>query len=97
VLTVKSIERRAGSSSPQTALYAVIHAELREPRQTRFLGQVIRSDSDPHDHVVYTGETFRIGRSLYRVNWISQVDESVAAGVLRQPDASTQPLKFEYE
>lgn len=95
VLTVKSIERRAGDS-PDTALYAVIHAELRQPHQTRILGQLVRSDSDPHDYVVYKGETFRIGHAVYRVNWISQETNSLAAGVLRSPDTMTQQLKFDY-
>ena len=97
VLTVQSIKRREGTSSPDTAQYAVIHAELREPRLTRILGQVVHSDSDPHDYVVYKGEDFRIGHNLYRVNWISQDQASLAAGVLRHPDAVTARLKFEYD
>jgi hypothetical protein len=97
VLTVRSIQRRSDAGSPETALYAVIHAELRQPNETRILGQVIHSDSDPHDYAVYAGEIFRIGRSFYRMNWISQEDNEVAAGVLRNPDAVTQPLKFEHE
>lgn len=95
VLTVKSIERRAGNS-PETALYVVVHAELRQPHQTRILGQLVRSDSDPHDYVVYKGETFRVGQAVYRVNWISQETRSLAAGVLRTPDTMTQQLKFDY-
>ena len=95
VLTVKSIERRAGDS-PDTALYVVVHAELRQPHETRILGQLVRSDSDPHDYVVYKGETFRISHAVYRVNWISQDASSLAAGVLRNPDTMTQPPKFDY-
>jgi len=97
VLTIQAIKRRDGADSPDTAQYAVIHAELRQPRETRVLGQLIRSDPDAHDHVIYKGETFRIGHALYRVNWISQEEAAVAAGILRHPDASTAPLKFEYE
>jgi hypothetical protein len=97
VLTLQSIKRRDGADSPDTALYAVIHAELRQPRETRILGQLIRSDSDAHDYAVYKGETFRIGRVLFRVNWISQDERAIAAGILRHPDGVTQPLKFEYE
>jgi hypothetical protein len=97
VLTVQNIKRREGTDSPDTALYAGIHAELRQPRETRILGQLIRSDSDPHDYAVYKGETFRIGHALYRVNWISQDQNAVAVGVLRHPDAVTSPLKFDYE
>ena len=64
---------------------------------TRVFGQVIRSDSDPHDYVVYKGETFRIAGSLYRVNWISQAEAALAAGVYRSPDAVSAPLKFEID
>ena len=95
VLTVKSIERRSGDS-PDTALYVVVHAELRQPHETRILGQLVHSDSDPHDYAVYKGETFRIGHAVYRVNWISQETNSLAAGVLRSPDTMTQQLKFDY-
>jgi hypothetical protein len=97
VLTLQAIKRRDGADSPDTALYAVVHAALRQPHETRLLGQLIRSDSDPHDYVVYKGEAFRIGRSLYRVNWISQEENSVAAGIYRRPDQVSSVLKFEYE
>ena len=97
VLTLQAIRRRGGADSPDTALYAVVHAQLRQPRETRILGQLVRSDADPHDYLIYKGETFRIGRALYRVNWISEEDAAAAAGVLRHPDAATAPLKFEYE
>ena len=97
VLTLQSVKRREGADSPQTALYATVHAELRQPRETRVLGQLLRSDSDAHEYVVYTGESFRIGRALYRVNWISQDDNAMAAGVYRQPDSVSAPLKFQYD
>jgi hypothetical protein len=97
VLTVQAIKRRDGAESPDSALFAVIHAALRQPRETRILGQVLRSDSDPHDYVVYKGESFRIGRALYRVNWISQEEAAIAAGTYRNPDAVRDPLRFEYD
>jgi hypothetical protein len=97
VLTVQAIKRREGADSPDSALYAVIHAALRQPRETRVLGQLLRSDSDPHDYVVYKGESFRIGRALYRVNWISQEEAALAAGTYRNPDAVRDPLKLEYD
>jgi hypothetical protein len=97
VLTLQAIKRRDGADSADTALYAVIHAELRQPRETRLLGQLIRSDPDPHDYVIYKGEPFRVGRAVYRVNWISQEEAALGAGVLRHPDATTAALKFEYD
>ena len=97
VLTLQGIKRRQGADSADAAVYAVIHSELRQPRETRILGQLVRSDSDPHEHVVYKGETFKIGRALYRVNWVSEAETAIAAGVLRHPDSVTSPLKFEYE
>jgi len=97
VLVFQAIKRRDSADSPDTALYAVVHAALRQPHETRLLGQLIRSDGDPHDYVLYKGETFRIGRALYRVNWISQEESALAAGTYRSPDAVRSPLKFEYE
>jgi hypothetical protein len=96
VVTLQAITRREGATLPETAQYAVVHAELRQPRQTRWLGQVVRSDTDPHDYVLYQGETFRISTALYRVNWISQTEKAMAAGVFRNPDRVTAPLKFDY-
>lgn len=96
VLTVRSIERRSGADSPDTALYAVIHAELRQPRETRLLGQLLRSDSDPHDHVLYKGQSFRVGQAMYRVNWVSQDERALAAGRYRAPDTVGAPLQFDY-
>ena len=61
------------------------------------LGQLLRSDTDPHDYTLYKGETFRIGGTLYRVNWISSESSAVAAGVYRQPYAVRAPFKFAYD
>ena len=97
VLTVQSIQRRAAAESADTAQYALIHAQLRQPHETRIFGQLVHSDSDPHDYAVYKGEAFRIGQAVYRANWISQQQSELGVGVLRNPDALTQPLKFEYE
>jgi hypothetical protein len=97
VFTLQAIRRREGAESADTAQYAVVHAELREPNETRLFGQVVRSDSDPHDYVLYKGENFRIGQAVYRVNWISQEAAATAAGVYRHPDAVTAPRKFEYD
>jgi type II secretory pathway pseudopilin PulG len=97
VLSLRNIQRRDGASSPDTAEYATIHAELRQPNVTRILGQPVRSDSDPRDYVVYKGEMFRIGAAVYRVNWISQEENAVAVGVVRSPDTVTQALKFQYD
>ncbi|HET6316499.1 MAG TPA: hypothetical protein VFG86_08575 [Chloroflexota bacterium] len=96
-LTVQTIRRREGADSADTSLYAIIHAELRQPRETRVLGLLVRTDRDPHDHAVYKGESFRIASALYRVNWISQEDNVVAIARYRHPDAVGAPLKFQYE
>ncbi len=97
VFTLQAIKRREGADSPDTALYAVIHAELRQPRETRILGQLLRSDSDPHDYVIYKGEIFRLSRALYRVNWISQEESTLAAGTYKNPDTVSAQLKFEFD
>jgi hypothetical protein len=96
VLTLERIDRRSGADSANMALYAVVRAQLRQPHETRILGQLVRSDSDTHEYVVYTGEAFRLGHTVYRANWISQEGDTLAAGVLRNPDMMTQPFKFDY-
>jgi hypothetical protein len=95
-VTLQGIKRREGAESPDTSQYAVVHAELRQPRETRLFGQLLRSDSDPHDYVLYKGETFRLGRALYRVNWVSQDEGALAAATYRNPDGVSAPLKFDY-
>jgi hypothetical protein len=96
-LSLQSIRRREGAESPDTAQYATIRAELRQPRETRLLGQLVRTDSDPHDHVVYKGESFRIGSAIYRVNWISDAERAIAVAAYRSPDSVTATVKFSYE
>lgn len=96
-ISLQAVRRREGADSPDTALYGVVHVELRQPRETRLLGQVVRSDKDAHDYIVYKGESFRIGRAIYRVNWVSQQDNTLAAGVYRRPDTVSAALKFEYD
>jgi hypothetical protein len=97
VLTVQAIRRRDNADSPDTALYTTMHAQLRQPRETRILGQVLRSEADPHDYAVYKGESFRIGRAVYRVNWVSDAEAGIALATYRNPDAVTAALKFDYE
>jgi len=95
-VTLQGIKRREGADSADTSQYAVVRAELRQPRETRLFGQLVRSDSEPHDYVLYKGETFRLGRALYRVNWVSQDEDALAAATYRNPDAVSAPLKFDY-
>lgn len=97
VLAAREIRRREGAGGPDIALYLVVQAQLRQPRETRLLGQLIRTDADPREHVLYKGESFRIGRALYRVNWISLEQRAVGIATYRQPDDVTAVLKFAYD
>lgn len=97
LLTVKEIRRRESAPSAETALYAVIQSELREPRETRILGQVVRTDRDTREHVLYKGEVFRIGREYYRVNWVSLEQKTIAVVTYRSPDTVTAPLKLAFD
>lgn len=97
LLRLEAVHRRDGASSPDVALYAVVHAELRQPREIRLLGQLIRSDSEPREYALYKGQSFRIGRALYRVNWVSREDDALAAGVYRNPDGVDARLVFAYD
>jgi len=95
VVVLQSIQRRQNAQSADTALYAVVRVELRQPNELRVFGQVVRSDSEAHDYAVYKGETFRIAGAFFRVNWISQQSNAMAAGTYRDPDGVGVPLKFE--
>ncbi|GAC1315492.1 MAG: hypothetical protein NVSMB2_07190 [Chloroflexota bacterium] len=95
-LSLTGLTRRPNPASADVAQYATIHAELRQPHETRLLGQLLRSDSDAHDYAVYKGESFRVGRSVFRVNWVSASEASVAIAAYRAPDTISAPLKFDY-
>jgi hypothetical protein len=95
--SLASIKRRDGAASPDTALYAVVHAELRQPRETRILGQLLRADPDAHEYVVYKGETFRISKAVYRVNWVSDAESAIAIAAYRNPDSASSSFKFDYD
>ena len=96
-LTVASIQRRADPSGPDGAVYAVLHGELREPQETKVLGVTVRSSRDPQDYYLYKGETIRIGRKLYKVNWVSMERQQVALVAYRDQDRVTAPLKAEID
>ncbi len=88
-------ERRADAPSPEAAAYAVLHTELRSPREIRIFGVLLRSDRDPRDAFLYKGESIRVGRKLYKVNWVSLEHQQVALTAYRHPDQVTGTLKLE--
>jgi hypothetical protein len=96
-LTVASIQRRADPSGPDGAVYAVLHGELREAQETKVLGVTVRSTRDPKDYYLYKGETIRIGRKLYKVNWVSIERQQVALITYRDQDRVAVPLKAEID
>jgi hypothetical protein len=96
-LSVASIQRRADPSGPDGAVYAVIHGELRDAQETKVLGVTVRSTRDPKDYYLYKGETIRIGRKLYKVNWVSAERQQIALIAYRDQDRVTAPLKAEID
>ena len=96
-LTVASIQRRADPTGPDGAVYAVLHGELREPQETKVLGVTVRSTRDPKDYHLYKGETIRIGRKLYKVNWVSVERQQLALVAYRDQDRVTAALKAEID
>lgn len=95
--TVASIQRRADADSPDTAVYAVIHSELRVPEETTVLGITVRSTRSPRDDYLYKGESLRIGRRLYKVNWVSIERQQVALVAYRDQDHVTAKLRAEID
>jgi hypothetical protein len=96
-LTVASIQRRADPSGPDGAIYAVLHGELKQAQETKVLGVTVRSTRDPQDYYLYKGETIRIGRKLYKVNWVSTERQQVALIAYREQDRVAAPLKAEID
>jgi hypothetical protein len=96
-LKVASVQRRADPSGPDGAVYAVLHGELRDPQETKVLGVTVRSSREPQDYYLYRGETIRIGRKLYKVNWVSIERQQVALVAYRDQDRVTAPLKVEID
>ncbi len=93
-LVLARIEKRVGAESPETAQYAVVLDRLRVPRETRVLGVVVGRSDDAHEHVVYDGQFFRVGRALYKVNWVQFAPPRMAVGRLRNPDVPVEELVF---
>jgi hypothetical protein len=96
-LTLASIQRRSDPSGPDGAVYAVLHGELREPQETKVLGVTVRTTRDPTVVYLYKGETVRIGRKLYKVNWVSIERQQLALIAYREQDRVTAPLKAELD
>jgi hypothetical protein len=96
-LTVASIQRRADPSGPDSALYVTLHGELRQPRETKILGATIQSTRDPHDYYLYKGESLRIGRTIYKVNWVSVERQQIALVAYRDQDRISVPLKADID
>ncbi len=94
-LTITGIQRRQDAVSPDQGTYAVIHSELVVPRETRILGLFVRLDRESRDDYLYKGETFRVGRRLYKANWVSLDRQQVAIAAYRDADRATAPVKFE--
>lgn len=96
-VTVASVERRPGADTSDTAMYAVLHSELRKPNETKVLGVTIRSTTEPRDDYLYKGETVRIGSKLYKVNWISAERRQLALIAYRDQDRVTANVKAAFD
>lgn len=94
-LVVANVGRREDPENADAAVYAVVHTELKVPQETRILGVTVRASRDPRDHYLYKGESFRVGRRLYKVNWASLDRRQIAIAAYRDADRVTAPLKFE--
>jgi hypothetical protein len=94
VVTFAEVRRRDNPENPDAAVYAVLRSALRTPRETRVLGMVVRTTRDEQEHYLYKGESFRLGRRLFKVNWVSLERRQMAIGAYRDPDRVTAPLKI---
>lgn len=87
VFTLADVQRRSDASgNPDVAQYAVIQRRYQVPRETKVLGLTVHVDRGEQQYVLDRGETFRIGRQLYKVNWVSAAERRMAVAVYRNPD-----------
>jgi len=93
-LTLRGVEKRVGADTPETAQYASVTDRLRTPRETRLLGVVVSRSDDAQQRVLYKGQLFRVGRALYKVNWVGFEGQQVGIGRLRSADGAVGELAF---
>jgi hypothetical protein len=93
-LTLRAVEKRVGATSPETAQYAAVVDRLKTPRETRVLGVVVSRSDDAKQRVLYKGQLFRVGRALYKVNWVGFESGQVAIGRMRSAESAIGELVF---
>jgi hypothetical protein len=93
-LTLRSVEKRVGADSPEVAQYALVADRLRTPRETRVLGVVVSRSDDARQRVLYRAQLFRVGRALYKVNWVGFEGQQVGIGRLRSAEGAIGELAF---
>ncbi|MHB1132673.1 MAG: hypothetical protein ACYC4L_09840 [Chloroflexota bacterium] len=96
-LALRAIERRGDAAAPAQAQYAVVQRQFITPREQRVLGVVVGVDRGEADYYLYQGESFRVGRAYYKVNWVSTEQQEMAILRYRSADGLTAPLKFEID
>jgi hypothetical protein len=97
VLTLEAIRRREGQVTADTAQYAVVKRAYRAPRETKVLGFTVRVDRGEAEHYLDKGEAFRIGRDVYKTNWVSTERNQAAFAQYRTPASATSLLDFAYD
>ncbi|MBI3966888.1 MAG: hypothetical protein HY329_14745 [Chloroflexi bacterium] len=95
--TVKEIRKRSGAGAPETAQYAVVHREYVTPKERKLLGVTYSTDKGEQDFYLDRGEAFRIGRDLFKVNWVSMDRQQLALVKFRHADQYSGPLEFQSE
>jgi hypothetical protein len=96
-LTLRGVEKRVGAESTEAAQYALVTDRLKTPRETRILGVVVSRTDDARQHVLYRAQLFRVGRTLFKVNWVAFESQQVAIGRLRSAEGAVGELAFEVE
>ncbi|HEY7060508.1 MAG TPA: hypothetical protein VII06_03445 [Chloroflexota bacterium] len=91
------LAKRDDATSPATAQYAVARRELLTPQPRRVLGLPIGEDRGEREHVLYQGQSFRLGTHYYKVNWVSLDRQQVAIARYRSADGVIGGLVFGYD
>jgi hypothetical protein len=93
-LTLMKVEKRVGAESPEVAQFARVRDRLKTPAERRVLGIVVSRSDDEREQLLYKAQLFRVGRALYKVNWVAFDGQQVAIGRLRSADTAVGALAF---
>jgi hypothetical protein len=93
-LTLAEVRRRPDASSADHAAFAVIRQSAGNPRITTIFGVPIQWSGRDSSQSLFKGESFQVGDTFYKVNWVSAEPAEIAVAQYRRRSDVPSALKF---